>query len=109
MRAQSGPAGRGFRVEQVCAREPCLGWVLLGLGFGSVGGAAAAPPPVLALAPADETPAPDWLTVRRTARRWPVPRRPAVGLALAVAAVAVPTLALSASVRGLLGLGNPPS
>lgn len=59
------------------------------------------------LAPADEIPARAWHDVRRQARRRPA--RSAVFAVLATAAVAAPTLALSASVRNLVGLGGPPN
>ena len=61
------------------------------------------------LAPADEIPVRRWHDVRMQALRRPAPRRVAVFAVLATAAVAAPTLALSASVRNLVGLGSPPN
>jgi hypothetical protein len=60
------------------------------------------------LAPANETPGSDWRAVRRAARWRPTPRRLALALVFAVAAVVAPTFALSASVRDLFGFGEAP-
>src|SRR5437763_15043832 len=59
------------------------------------------------LAPRDLSTTPDWLDVLARARREGRSRRVAPVLIAAAVAIAVPTVAFSSGVRGLLGLGHP--